>query len=271
MAFESVAGFWSYVHRDDEAMGQRITRLAGHLRAAYGLTTGEELELFVDRESLAWGDAWRERIDVAIAGTTFFIPFLTPRYFESSECRHELLKFLGEAKRGGVEQLLLPVYYVTVHELDGEPTDELMIAVKERQWEDFRQMRLLDEDSSPYRTAVERLAERIASIARAVSQVPDAKPRQLDDRHGISNDVTPAEGDEPEGMIDKLGKGEQAFAELNETLGAMTAENEVLGRLAEQATAAVHENDAGFAGRMAVAQKYAESLPIAGEHRPQYA
>jgi hypothetical protein len=97
MSAEGAAGFWSYVHRDDEAAGRRITRLATLLREAYGLATGADLELFVDRESLAWGDAWRERIDVAIAGTTFFIPILTPRYFESSECRHELLKFLGRS------------------------------------------------------------------------------------------------------------------------------------------------------------------------------
>jgi chromosome segregation ATPase len=235
--------------------------LAAQLQEAYGLTTGEELELFVDRESLVWGDAWKERIAVAIAGTTFFIPFLTPRYFESSECRQELLKFLGEARRGGVEQLLLPVYYVTVEELDGEPTDELMIAVKERQWEDLREIRLLDEDSSQYRTAVERLAERIASIARAVSQVPDVSAQALERSEG-SRDLLP-EDNEPEGIVEKLGKGEEALNEIAGTLGAMAAENETLGQLAMQATDAIHDSDArqrGFAGRMAVAQRYAESL-----------
>lgn len=262
MALESVVGFWSYVHRDDEAMGRRITRLADHLREAYGLTTGEELELFVDRESLAWGDAWKERIDVAIAGTTFFIPFLTPRYFESSECRRELFKFLGEARRGGVEQLLLPVYYVTVRELDEEPTDELMIALKARQWEDLRDIRLLEEDSSPYRSAVERLAARIAGIAQAVSQIPDVKTPEPEDGDGGEDGSTPGD-DESEGMIEKLGKGEQALGELSATLQAMASENAALGRLAEQATQAIHESDArqrGFAGRMAVAQQYAESL-----------
>jgi hypothetical protein len=263
VSLESVAGFWSYVHRDDEATGWRVTRLAAQLREAYGLTTGEDLELFVDRESLVWGDAWKERIDVAIAGTTFFIPFLTPRYFESSECRQELLKFLGEARRGGVEQLLLPVYYVTVDELDGDPTDELMIAVKERQWEDLREIRLLDEDSSRYRTAVERLAERIASIARAVSQVPDVSAQALEGSQGGRELLPEDDVDESEGMVEKLGKGEQALGELTATVGAMVTENETLGRLAEQATEAIHDSDArqrGFAGRMAVAQRYAESL-----------
>lgn len=196
-------------------------------------------------------------------GDYVLYPFLTPRYFESSECRQELLKFLGEARRGGVEQLLLPVYYVTVEELDGEPTDELMIAVKERQWEDLREIRLLDEDSSLYRIAVERLAERIASIARAVSQVPDVSAQALEDSQG-GRELLPEDGaDESEGRVEKLGKGEPALSELAATIAAMAAENETLGKLAEQATEAIHASDArqrGFAGRMAVVQRYAENL-----------
>jgi TIR domain len=265
---EGASGFWSYVRQDDEAVGRRMTRLARLVQAAYGLITGEELELFVDRTALEWGDAWRERIDVAIAGTTFFIPVLTPRYFESSECRQELLKFLGEAKRGGVEQLLLPVYYVTVSELEDEPTDELMIAVKERQWEDLRDIRLLDEESGSYRAAVDRLARRIAKIAQTVGQVPDV-PASESDSGGPEDDESDGQDDESLGMIEKLGEGEQALNELSGTLEAMSAENKEVGDLAIKATQAIQESDQhnrGFAGRMAIAQRYAKSLQTPAAH-----
>jgi hypothetical protein len=259
---EGASGFWSYVRQDDEAVGRRITRLAAHVQDAYGLITGEGLELFVDRTSLEWGDAWGERIDVAIAGTTFFIPVLTPRYFESSECRQELLKFLGEARRGGVEQLLLPVYYVTVSDLEGEPTDELMIAVKERHWEDLREIRLLDGESGPYRAAVDRLAQRIARIAQSVSHVPDVAPSETADGI-VDKDEPDGEDDESPGTIEKLGEGEQALTQLSKTLDAMNAENKELGALAVKATQAIKDSDKhnrGFAGRMAITQRYAQSL-----------
>lgn len=47
--------FWSYVHKDDEAVGGRIVRLAQLLRNEYELQTGEPLVVFVDKSSIEWG------------------------------------------------------------------------------------------------------------------------------------------------------------------------------------------------------------------------
>jgi hypothetical protein len=107
-------GFWSYVREDDEGDHRRIRALADDLREQYRIQTAEKLELFVDRESIEWGEAWKRRIDTAIAGTTFFIPIITPSYLLSPECRRELLKFVREAERLGLAQLLMSVYWVTV-------------------------------------------------------------------------------------------------------------------------------------------------------------
>jgi hypothetical protein len=57
------------------------------------MKTASTLEVFLDRDSIRWGEEWRERIDSAVAGTTFFIPIVTPRYFLRKECRRELLSF----------------------------------------------------------------------------------------------------------------------------------------------------------------------------------
>ncbi len=51
-------GFWSYVHKDDDAEGRRITRLAGDLNDQYELITGESINIFVDRNDIDWGDQW---------------------------------------------------------------------------------------------------------------------------------------------------------------------------------------------------------------------
>ncbi len=114
MSLEAVAGFWSYAHDDDILDGGAILELAHAIEEEYNLLSGEPLELFVDRSSIAWGDKWRERIDSALSQTTFFIPIITPRYFTRTECRRELLEFAGKAKSLGVDELLLPILYVEV-------------------------------------------------------------------------------------------------------------------------------------------------------------
>ncbi len=77
----SAAGFWSYTRTDDEQDGGRILRLADRIQAEFSLLTGNDLDLFVDREAIVWGEAWRARIDDALDLTAFFIPIITPRYY----------------------------------------------------------------------------------------------------------------------------------------------------------------------------------------------
>jgi hypothetical protein len=87
MSDVSAAAFWSYARDDDEYDGGRVTILAAKLRAEYSLITASSLEMFVDRDSIDWGDAWQQRIEEAISGTVFFIPIITPRYFTRDACR----------------------------------------------------------------------------------------------------------------------------------------------------------------------------------------
>ena len=77
---DAAVGFLSYSHLDDEADGGRIRRLATKIQAEYRVLTGEQLEIFVDRNDLKWGQKWRERIDGALQSTTFFIPVLSPSF-----------------------------------------------------------------------------------------------------------------------------------------------------------------------------------------------
>jgi hypothetical protein len=187
-------GFWSYVREDDEGDHGRILALADDLREQYRIQTAEKLELFVDRESIEWGEAWKERIDTAIAGTTFFIPIVTPSYLRSPECRRELLKFVREAERLGLTQLLLSVYWVTVPAFESNPEesdDEAVRFLAKYNWEDLTDERLEERDSSAYRKAVTALAIKLAEHgeqARRVADAPAALPvdptDDLDDDDG---------------------------------------------------------------------------------------
>jgi hypothetical protein len=156
--------FWSYTHADDDAEGGRIVRLAHLLVAQYGLLTGEDIQLFVDRSALEWGDAWRDRIDSALARTTYFVPIVTPRYLRSDECGRELLRFSREARSLGVNELLLPVLYAELGDVD--PTDEAMTLIGTHQWSDWKTLRLTDEASAEHRRAVSDMAERLVRAGR---------------------------------------------------------------------------------------------------------
>lgn len=94
-------GFWSYVHADDATEGGRVRKLASDLREQYALISGESIEIFVDRNAIVWGDNWREKIDSSLASILFFISVITPRYFQSAQCRRELQELLGVLSASG--------------------------------------------------------------------------------------------------------------------------------------------------------------------------
>lgn len=274
------AGFWSYTHADDEADGGRIQRLAKLLKDEFGIQTGAELDLFVDREALRWGEQWRERIEQELAQVTFFIPLITPRYFESAECRRELLRFSGYARSLGAEQLLMPILYADVPGLqDDEPADEAVALVKRMQRVDWRDLRLCDEASSDHRRAVAGLATRLREIAEKPPSPPEppepAGPRPPDagtPRAGAgagmpATGAGPAEkpedpGEEP-GYIELLAEGEAALPRLVTTIEAMQPAMEKLTRVTTEATERMQQPDVqrrGYAGVLRVTKQFARDL-----------
>lgn len=168
MAF-SPTGFWSYAHADDENSGGQVLRLARHLAAEFRLLTGTDLTLFVDRESLEWGDEWRKKVDTSIHGTTFFIPIITPTYFQREECRRELLLFHQKSSASDLQELLLPIIFAPIN-FDEESDDEVLAIVSKRQGEPFFDIRLEDENSSVYRKAIHKLATRLKTVSESVEE-----------------------------------------------------------------------------------------------------
>jgi hypothetical protein len=221
-----VAGFWSYTHADDESDRKRIRGLAEDLKSEYGMLTGDELTLFVDKADIRWGDEWRKRIEHALGGTTFLIPIATPRYFQSEECRKEVLTFMAEAKSAGVPELLLPVLYVDVPELtvDGEAsTDEVIRMVAAREWADWREVRLADRESEKYRTGVSNLARQLVEIANELAERPSVVATVGDTHTAVAEE---AEGDEEDapGLMDRIALAERVVPEWVQTTNDLTSE-----------------------------------------------
>lgn len=248
-------GFWSYAHDDDNAEQGRIVMLARDIVAQYGLVTGESIELFLDNGSLLWGDDWRKKIDEALSSIVFFVPIITPRYFMSAECRLELQSFVRRAEALGVRELILPIVYVNVLALrDEQPTDDAVALVKTFQWEDCSALRLEDRSSGAYRSAVARVAQRLADADRKVL-LASTVPAPME-----AEESSPQEGP---GSLDLLAAAEVALPRWSHTMTAVREEIDVVAAVVTAAAEQMKREDTarrGFAGRLGVVRRLAGQL-----------
>lgn len=262
MAAARTAGFWSYAHRDDEAEQGRLVKLSVHIRREYELLTGQQIEVFVDRDDISWGTEWRSRIDEALQVTTFFIAIVTPLYLQSAECRRELLHFVGLAKSFGMQELFLPILYAPIPELNTpeDSADEIVGLIAETQWMNWTQIRLADERSTEYRSGVNKLATRLVEIGNdlQVQQVQTSSPTP-----------PPNAPDNEPGYLDLMAEAEVAFprwADTVQRLGACLVEfNSVVEPLQQQVEAS-DRSGAGARGRIVILHELTQALdPIANE------
>lgn len=163
--------FWSYAHDDDSRSYGRVSKLAGAITDEFALTTGTELELFLDRKSIRWGDAWRSRIDEAVGEAPFFLAVITPSYLKSIECRRELIAFSRSAKSRGLDRLLLPILYIDVPGLEEDSSDEVKALVARTQYLDWRHLRSKKLDSEEHLEAVHALATELAQRREEMATV----------------------------------------------------------------------------------------------------
>lgn len=253
-------GFWSYVHDDDDADGGRASRLAKDVVAQFEMLTGEKIEVFLDRDDIAWGEVWRNKIDESLATVAFFIPVLTPRYFKSPECRRELQFFARRAKNLGIQELVLPLLYVDVLSLhEDAPSDDLLALVKTFQWEDWRELRFADVHSAEYRRGVARLAQRLVEANRRAEEANvAAAARELESAVGEAED-----SDDSPGRLDLLAAAEDTLPQWLATLEGITREITSVGDIVGEAGEEMKRGDSrgkGFAARLTTARKLARSL-----------
>ncbi|MFD7900398.1 TIR domain-containing protein [Streptomyces sp. NPDC059743] len=256
MANAQPVGFWSYTHRDDQLDGGRIVRLSERIANAFEIITSEPLEIFLDKKSIEWGDAWRLRLDSALTGTTFLIPIITPKFLGSQECRREVIKFSGHAASLGLDELLLPIHYVNVPQLtegpENQPADEVVELIARRQWVDWRDLRLEDEDSPGYRQAVHKLALRLSEIIETV-------PAEMSVKVPAPNQTA----EEPPGFIEIMAEMEEALPAWMDTVQKFAGIIALIGEETKWATGEMATSDSrggGFAGRMRVTEELATRL-----------
>ncbi len=178
---EKPLAFLSYSRRDDQALGGLITKFRQRLTETMRLHTGDDqLELFQDAEHIHVGEQWRDRIRDSLDRVTLLIPILTPRFFNSKECREEFSLFVERERRLGRGDLVIPVYLIKYPAFENEAEhkkDELLADLARRHWADWRQVRQASNRSRRLQKAFDDLA---GDIIRAVERARTGAPAEPD-------------------------------------------------------------------------------------------
>jgi len=136
--------FWSYARFDDKNDELWLTALRQALVAEVRASSGKEIKIFQDKDRIAWGEGWKQKLVSSSDDAVFLIPIITPSYFASDPCRQELQQFVARETATGFKEFILPLYYIDTPQLQDEfekATDYLARTVAEHNYEDIRGLR----------------------------------------------------------------------------------------------------------------------------------
>jgi hypothetical protein len=167
--------FLSYTRIDDEYFGGNITSLRKLLELGVRVVGGDQsFQIFQDVDGIELGQQWQKRIGDAIISARFLIPILTPCFFSSHPCRDELTKFVEHEKALARDDLILPIYFVTVPSLEKmelRDSDPLAVELSKRQRFDWRDWSDLPISDPTVRRAVGKLSQQIVLACQRTSEV----------------------------------------------------------------------------------------------------
>ena len=167
--------FFSYTRLDDEYFGGNITALRKLLELGVRVVTGDQtFEIFQDVDAIQLGQQWEKRISDSISSANFLIPILTPCFFGSDHCRDEFDKFVEHERTLDRDDLILPVYFITVPSLekaDLRSADPLAMELSKRQRYDWREWSELPINDPSVRKAVRELSQQIAEALQRTDDV----------------------------------------------------------------------------------------------------
>jgi hypothetical protein len=160
-------GFFSYSRDDDQgsygALSALRDRVQQELRAQLGRSF-KSFRLWQDKEAIPSGTLWEATIKNAVAQSVFFIPIITPTVVASRYCRFELESFLAREAELGRDDLVFPILYIDVPELEDSAQlqkDPVLSIVAKRQYIDWRKLRHRDVYSADVSEAIERFCRHI--------------------------------------------------------------------------------------------------------------
>ena len=175
--------FLSYTRKDDEFFGGYITAFRKVLENAVEVVTGRgQFRLFQDIEGIVIGEKWQKRLNEVIREASFFIPMLSPLFFNSNACRDEVSQFLKHERKLNRDDLILPVYFLDCPKLEKKEErdkDPMAKDLAARQIFDWRQRANVPLEDPAARNAIIDLAR---AIAAAMERLEGSAPHLRTER-----------------------------------------------------------------------------------------
>jgi len=186
--------FLSYVHADDEGTRGGIVLLHRLLQEFVNLCGERPLEIFLDAEGMLWGRKWKNQVKSALDQTFFFVPVITPRFFESKHCRNELDYFIEREKIIGRDDLIFPIYYANCdfdnpEKLESDPLKE---AIAGRNWSNWCELWLdLRDETRAVKEELLKMARQLRAASGQLKPNIQLSPPEAEERRsrGFSDGI----------------------------------------------------------------------------------
>jgi len=256
-------GFFSYSREDDEGSKGALSALRdaiqGELSAQLGRTQAD-FRVWQDKTAISHGTLWENQIARGINQAVFFIPIVSPRALRSQHCIFEFESFLAREAELGREDLVFPILYIPVPELEDEKQwrqDPVLKIVGKRQYLDWRDLRPRGLHEPEVQTKIIHFCQNISNALRkpwlSIEERKAAGKADADARERAA-----AERMRQEEEAKRKAKQEQAFAGAKDadTVAAFSAfiatyPDSHLAGDAQNAKARLLARDQAHAGAMA--------------------
>ena len=179
------SAFLSYARFDDSHNRKSIQWLCNRLTGEVRELTGVPFKMFIDTEDIRYGEMWDRTIQEALESALFLIVIMTPSYFKSDNCKKEYDLFRKLEKIQKRSDLILPVYYVSVEEIDKEripPKNKWLDDLVHRQYIDFRSLRFENRTSKGMHKKIVELAGRVSELLKSLNLQSESNSFENEDK-----------------------------------------------------------------------------------------
>lgn len=233
---QQIQGFISYSHKDNSH--HFIESLKNELCAEFNIITGDELQIFIDKDDLQWGDHWENKIENGILTANFFIPIISQNYFKSESCVQELRLFFANTGEDTARQLILPIKYTDIDENDLTTNSDLLSKVFSYQYEDWSLTRFCSPGEKEYRLAIHKMALRLRNANRVLLErlTNDTSPNVNSCPNITTKELPGKEADNNYFYLECIDEVPEWSFKLTEELNALSEETNNLTAVANDGT-----------------------------------
>jgi hypothetical protein len=153
------------------------------------------------------------KLKEAVAESAFFMQMVSPSAVKSPYCRFELDSFMEREKELGRDDLIFPILYISVPELDDKRKDDdpVLSVISEREYVDWRKIRHAPATSPEVRQTVERFCNTISKKLREPS-ISSEDRKRLEEDGSAQERQTGGKGHEASISGDRKAKSRSIFS-----------------------------------------------------------